>query len=319
LPRKNPGYYVDLWGPNLNLDTRAVKAVLLGEGGLRWGAVGDNGTSFGPAQLHIGGALPKGRSPAWVNSPAGMRYVLRQMAKVAGGLKGQAAINAIVRQFERPADPDSSVRNAIARYGSIGPGAPGANPRRPRQPAGRAGAPGQSLSRQGALMILQQVAQTGKVDPVGLLNLAAEFRANETGGTTAPPVTRRGGAYKTDNKTVNTILAAAHAQIGKPYVWGGESPGEGGFDCSGLIDWAYRQAGIDLPGRLTTRSAMKVGYSVKGKKLQPGDMVIMKGIGHMVMYVGGGKVIAAPRRGEPVQYQPLSRFRGDIADIRRLL
>jgi cell wall-associated NlpC family hydrolase len=64
---------------------------------------------------------------------------------------------------------------------------------------------------------------------------------------------------------------------------------------------------------------MKVGYSVKGKKLQPGDMVIMKGIGHMVMYVGGGKVIAAPRRGEPVQYQPLSRFRGDIADIRRLL
>jgi cell wall-associated NlpC family hydrolase len=302
------------------VDPRAALAVAMGEGGLRWGAVGDQGTSYGPFQLHVGGALPAGKGPGWANSPAGIRYAIRKMAEAgARGLTGQAAINAIVRQFERPADPDSSVRNALARYGSIGPGALGANGRRRRQPAGRAGAPGQSLSRQGALMILQQVAQTGKVDPVGLLNLAAEFRANETGGTTAPPVTRRGGAYKTDNKTVNTILAAAHAQIGKPYVWGGESPGEGGFDCSGLIDWAYRQAGIDLPGRLTTRSAMKVGYSVKGKKLQPGDMVIMKGIGHMVMYVGGGKVIAAPRRGEPVQYQPLSRFRGDIADIRRLL
>jgi cell wall-associated NlpC family hydrolase len=299
------------------VDPRAALAVAMGEGGLRWGAVGDNGTSYGPFQLHVGGALPAGKGPGWANSPAGIRYAIRKMAEAgARGLTGQAAINAIVRQFERPADPDSSVRNAIARYSSIQGGAPGGNPRRPRQ---QPGAPQQPLSRQGALAILQQLSTTGKVDPIGLLNLAAEFRANEHGGTTAPPVTRQGGAYKTGNKTVNTILAAAHAQIGKPYVWGGETPGEGGFDCSGLIDWAYRQAGIDLPGRLTTHSAMKVGYSVKGKKLQPGDMVIMKGIGHMVMYVGGGKVIAAPRRGEPVQYQPLSRFKGNIADIRRLL
>ena len=51
----------------------------------------------------------------------------------------------------------------------------------------------------------------------------------------------------------------AKAQIGKPYVWGAESPAEGGFDCSGLIDYAFKQAGIKIPGRLTTSSAMRLG------------------------------------------------------------
>ena len=115
------------------------------------------------------------------------------------------------------------------------------------------------------------------------------------------------------------VLAFAHKQIGTPYVWGGESRAEGGFDCSGLIDAAFRAAGIDLPGRLTTTSALKLGHSVKGGKYQAGDMVIVNGGKHMVMYVGGGKVIAAPHTGAVVQYQPLSRFRGSIVDVRRVL
>ena len=115
------------------------------------------------------------------------------------------------------------------------------------------------------------------------------------------------------------MLAAAEAQIGKPYVWGGESPGEGGFDCSGLIDWAFKQAGIDLPGRLTTQSALQLGRSVKGQKLRPGDMIITNGGRHMVLYRGGGQVIAAPHTGAVVRYQPLSDFSGSIVDIRRVL
>lgn len=149
-------------------------------------------------------------------------------------------------------------------------------------------------------------------------NPAAENAANQWGGTTVPPSSRTGNVPSGPNRATNAVLAAAHAQIGTPYVWGAESPGEG-FDCSGLIDWAYRQAGIDLPGRLTTYTAMRVGRSVAGQQLRPGDLLITNGGKHMVMYVGGGQVIAAPHKGEVVQYQPVSRFHGDIVDVRRVI
>lgn len=98
----------------------AVMAVAMTEGGLRWGAVGDQGTSFGPFQLHIGGALPRrywdnpAAGAGFANSPQGIRYAIRQMANSgASGLRGRAAIKAIVRNFERPADPDASIARAL--------------------------------------------------------------------------------------------------------------------------------------------------------------------------------------------------------------
>lgn len=192
------------------------------------------------------------------------------------------------------------------------------------QGGGAAGSsPGSSPNyRQVGLLALTSLAQTGKFDFVSFArNLgAARQEAAQYGGEVTPPKGQGGRPYPTTgSSTVNAILAAAHSQIGKPYVWGGESPSEGGFDCSGLLDWAFQQAGIDLPGRLTTYSAMQLGRSVKGKELRPGDFIISNGGKHMVMYVGGGKVIAAPHRGAVVQYQPVSRFKGDIVDVRRVL
>jgi len=103
------------------VDPAAAIAVARGEGGLRWGAVGDQGTSHGPFQLRVGGANPYTgeRARRFANSAAGVDYAIRKMAESgARGLKGEAAVNAIVRRFERPADPDTSVRNAVARLGS---------------------------------------------------------------------------------------------------------------------------------------------------------------------------------------------------------
>lgn len=195
-----------------------------------------------------------------------------------------------------------------------------------RVPGLNGGSPGSfdraAARRQGGLNALLDIVRTGDANILKVMNTIAdaERSAQQWGGTINPPAGKGGDAYpRSSSKLTNSILAAAHAQIGKPYVWGGETPGEGGFDCSGLIDWAYKVAGIDLPGRLTTQSALKLGRSVKGKKLQPGDLVITNGGQHMVMYVGGGKVISAPHRGEVVQYQDMSRFQGDIVDIRRLL
>jgi cell wall-associated NlpC family hydrolase len=137
-----------------------------------------------------------------------------------------------------------------------------------------------------------------------------------------PTVTDPGGSLKhpttVASGVINNILKIAGSEIGKPYVFGAEGPSS--FDCSGLIDYAYRRAGVKLPvGRLTTYNALKLGISVKGKQLAPGDMVIVNHGEHMVMYVGGGKVIAAPHTGTVVQYQPLSRFAGSIVDVRRLI
>jgi cell wall-associated NlpC family hydrolase len=131
------------------------------------------------------------------------------------------------------------------------------------------------------------------------------------GGTTAhTPTTEKAK----DGKKQNAVRIAMQ-QLGKPYVWGGTTP-QAGFDCSGLIEWAYEQAGIPTPGRLTTYSAMKLGRSVRGS-MEPGDWLITNGGKHIVMYIGGGEVVAAPHRGTTVQVQKVSRFKGDIVDIRR--
>jgi cell wall-associated NlpC family hydrolase len=138
-----------------------------------------------------------------------------------------------------------------------------------------------------------------------------------------PPVSRKTGELpglgpKTPAKPVaKKILASANAQIGRPYVWGGESRSEGGFDCSGLIYAAYLAQGIKIPR--TTYEQVKVGKAVKWGQFRPGDLIFTNGGGHVVLYAGGGKVIAAPKRGDVVQYQPLEAFRSSFHAARRYL
>ncbi len=74
--------------------------------------------------------------------------------------------------------------------------------------------------------------------------------------------------------------------LGVPYVWGGASPG--GFDCSGLVMYAYAQIGIDLPH--SSYAMANMGSDVPYDQLQPGDLVFFDGDGHVGMYIGGGRV-----------------------------
>jgi cell wall-associated NlpC family hydrolase len=108
-------------------------------------------------------------------------------------------------------------------------------------------------------------------------------------------------------------VRAAEKEIGVPYVWGGETPGVG-FDCSGLVQWAWAQAGIQIPR--TTESQWPDLVHVALNDLEPGDLLFywnLDGdhtVDHVVMYVGSGPwgsstIIAAPYTGTDVELAPV--------------
>jgi cell wall-associated NlpC family hydrolase len=108
-------------------------------------------------------------------------------------------------------------------------------------------------------------------------------------------------------------LAAARSALGKPYVWGANGPG--GFDCSGLMQWSYAQAGVALPR--TSQGQRFAGRQVPLSEAQPGDLVTYRSdASHVGMYVGDGQVIHAPYPGAPVRYDPVGMM--PIASVTRV-
>jgi cell wall-associated NlpC family hydrolase len=100
------------------------------------------------------------------------------------------------------------------------------------------------------------------------------------------------------------VVRAAAAQLGWPYLWGGESRAEGGFDCSGLVDYAYAAAGHPFPGRPTAAVLWRMGIPIGRAQLRPGDLTFLGARSgmpyHVGLYAGGGVVIVASGRGEPI-------------------
>ena len=105
-------------------------------------------------------------------------------------------------------------------------------------------------------------------------------------------------------------VQAAESQLGVPYRWGAESPRGSpnpGFDCSGLTQWSWGQAGVSLPR--TAQEQYDAIPHVDMSQMQPGDLVFWNdgtnSVQHVGMYVGNGDVIDAPQTGEDVQIQPI--------------
>ncbi|MBM7438486.1 C40 family peptidase [Streptomyces sp. HB132] len=97
-------------------------------------------------------------------------------------------------------------------------------------------------------------------------------------------------------------LMAARQALGRPYVWGANGPA--GFDCSGLMQWAYAQAGVGLPR--TSQAQRYAGRMVPLSQARPGDLVAYRAdASHIGMYAGDGQVIHAPHPGAPVRYDPV--------------
>ena len=111
------------------------------------------------------------------------------------------------------------------------------------------------------------------------------------------------------------IVKVAQHQVGKPYVWGAEGPNS--FDCSGLISYVYKRVHRGF-GRLTAYLLSRVGRPVHGR-LHRGDIIVVDGGHHVVLYVGHGKVIHAPHSGSTVRYAPVNDYLRRAYAIRRVV
>ena len=116
------------------------------------------------------------------------------------------------------------------------------------------------------------------------------------------------------DQRAQVAIRTAMAQIGLPYVWGGDGPtnGDAGFDCSGLTTFSYAAAGVSLPR--TAHTQYYTGPHVpQDAPLQPGDLVFYgtpAKVHHVGMYLGDGKMVNAPTFGKPVQVA-FFRYGGD--------
>ena len=99
-------------------------------------------------------------------------------------------------------------------------------------------------------------------------------------------------------------VAFVYSQLGCPYVYGGTGPCHMGFDCSGLVQAAWAAAGVQLP-RDTYEDWAALPH-IPVASIEPGDLLIYDGEGHVAMYVGGGYIIDAPQTGLDVEKIPMS-------------
>ena len=111
-----------------------------------------------------------------------------------------------------------------------------------------------------------------------------------------------GVAAEKPSKAERAVEVALDA-VGTPYRWGGESPSSG-FDCSGLVRWAYGRVGVDLPHN--SYALYSEGRRVSSSGMRPGDILFFEGLGHVGLYLGRGRMVHAPQTGRSVEVVRLS-------------
>jgi cell wall-associated NlpC family hydrolase len=168
-------------------------------------------------------------------------------------------------------------------------------------------------------------AAVGRMIPHGA-SVEQLVSVEHTGGGSGTTITGSSGAAGAGSANeaavpaaqLNEFLKAAESRVGDPYVWGGDGPNV--FDCSGLVQWAFRQAGITMP-RVAADQAL-TGPSVPVSQLRPGDLLFYHTdptdptyISHVAIFIGNGWMLQAPEPGEDVEVVPAdfgSEFAGAV-------
>jgi cell wall-associated NlpC family hydrolase len=150
---------------------------------------------------------------------------------------------------------------------------------------------------------------------VSLLSTGGDGTGSDSGGAAGAGQTTESAVPQA---TLNAMLRAAMSRRGMPYVWGAAGPTS--FDCSGLVQWSFRQAGLLMP-RVAADQALS-GPAVPVSQLQPGDLLFYHTdptdptyISHVAIYLGNGWMIQAPEPGLDVEVVPAdfgSEFAGAV-------
>jgi cell wall-associated NlpC family hydrolase len=124
------------------------------------------------------------------------------------------------------------------------------------------------------------------------------------------------GATVVPSSSYSGAAGVALSEIGVPYQWAGSSPG--GFDCSGLVMYAYSKEGVSLPH--SSYAQWNVGTAVPKDQLQAGDLVFFDGLGHVGIYIGNGEFVHAPHTGDVVKVSNLDSgsYAGSYVGARRV-
>ena len=150
------------------------------------------------------------------------------------------------------------------------------------------------------------------------LTLAASGVLAGVGSAAAAPLPSSTVARSAGQADVVALRAldAALSQRGTRYRSGGSRPG--GFDCSGLVQWSYRQAGLHLPRTAAAQS--RIGVRVSLSDIRPGDLIFYSyggRVGHVAMAAGDGMLIESSQSGHPVAKRRI--YTRGLAAIRRVV
>lgn len=140
------------------------------------------------------------------------------------------------------------------------------------------------------------------------------FAIGDEGRTLQAPLHVQANELTRGERAVQIALKA----VGVPYRWGGESP-SGGFDCSGLVRWAYGRVGIELPH--SSYALYGEGRRVSVPRMEPGDLLFFEGLGHVGLYLGRGRMVHAPQSGRNVEVVRLgdTGYGGRLIGARRVV
>jgi cell wall-associated NlpC family hydrolase len=256
-----------------------------------------------PAGRHGGhGAAPTGSHLGRAARTAGLSLAALGAVATAGGL----ATHGLLGDDEPPATGETAISPQLASANlALAPAAPALD-----------------AATSSVLPVVSQASSTGtstiKHDSPDSRAAAAARTAEQdqqTERAASSSDSQEEAAPSAGSSVATQAIAAARSQLGVPYVWGGTSPD--GFDCSGLTQWAFEHAGIELPR--TSRAQAQEGQEVSADSMQPGDLIFFNSpVSHVGIYIGGGKMIEAPQSGSDVKISNVERRMDDLNTIRRL-
>jgi cell wall-associated NlpC family hydrolase len=169
---------------------------------------------------------------------------------------------------------------------------------------------GSGASAASASAFADALAGTGATGATGAAGAAGGLASTPSVAAVKGAVATGSGATGAD------VVSGAKKYLGVPYVFGGESAS--GMDCSGLVQTVFGELGVSMPRVVPDQARM--GAEVPSlAEAKPGDLLVAKGEGHIVIYLGDGKVLHAPRPGKDVQIVDNWYEDSDLATIRRVV